>query len=131
MLAMVNIFSDNIDELAEFYGSLFALEELSEGRTAIFRGFRAGGCYLGFNDRKAYELLGLEDGLGAQGTRVLLTFEVSHRSAVQSVAERAIEKGGVLLKAPFETRYGWYQAVVKDPQGNAFRVNKAGADTAV
>jgi predicted enzyme related to lactoylglutathione lyase len=66
----------------------------------------------------------------AQGTRVLLTFEVSDRTAVQSVTERAIEKGGVLLKAPFETRYGWYQAVLKDPQGNAFRVNKAAADTA-
>jgi hypothetical protein len=36
------------------------------------------------------------------------------------VAEAA---GARLLKAPYETYYHWYQAVLLDPEGNVFRIN--------
>jgi len=35
----------------------------------------------------------------------------------------AVAKGATLRKAPFTTYYGWYQSVLLDPEGNAFRIN--------
>jgi predicted enzyme related to lactoylglutathione lyase len=121
LLHMINIFSKDIDRLAEFYCALFDLAEMSESRTPIFRGYHTGGCLLAFNDRKAFEILGVADGLETEGVRTLLTFELKDRAAVDRVVEQGIASGATLLKPAFESSYGWYQAVLRDPQGNVFR----------
>jgi hypothetical protein len=30
------------------------------------------------------------------------------------------------VKEPFKTYYGWFQSVLRDPDGNAFRINFRG-----
>jgi catechol 2,3-dioxygenase-like lactoylglutathione lyase family enzyme len=58
-LAYTNIFTADIDRLADFYGELFGLQEIMESRSPLFRGFTAGGSSIGFSAPGAYELLGL------------------------------------------------------------------------
>ena len=121
MLAMVNLFSGDIEQLGDFYGGVLGLEEMTALRSPIFRAFEGGGCMLGINDRKAFDLLSLEDGLGGQGVRTMLTFQVASREAVDEAVKRTIEAGGRLAHAPYDAGYGWF-AVLLDPQGNALRV---------
>ena len=47
-----------------------------------------------------------------------LTFETRHL-----LTDAAVKMGATLVKAPFTTYYGWYQSVLLDPEGNAFRIN--------
>jgi predicted enzyme related to lactoylglutathione lyase len=122
-LAYINLFSDDIDQLAAFYSGLFELTEIEASRSPYFRGFRAGGCSLGFSTRSAYPILGLQDGLNTAGIKSMLTFDVSSRDEVTRMTEKAITAGATLIKAPYETYFGWFQSVLADPQGNAFRVN--------
>jgi len=35
----------------------------------------------------------------------------------------AVAMGARLIKAPYETYYHWYQAVLLDPEDNVFRIN--------
>lgn len=122
-LAYINLFSDDIDQLAAFYSGLFGLTEIEASRSPYFRGFQAGGCSLGFSTRSAYPILGLRDGLDTVGIKSMLTFDVSSRDEVTSMTAKAVAAGATLIKGPYETYYGWFQSVLSDPQGNAFRVN--------
>lgn len=125
MLSYINIFSDDIDQLADFYSGLFGLTEIEASRTPLFRGFTSGSCSIGFSARGAFDLLGLTDGLETAGIKSMITFEVADRETVSRVTDKAVAGGAALVKAPFETYYGWFQSVLLDPQGNAFRVNKS------
>lgn len=124
-LAYTNIFTENVDRLAEFYSSLFDLAENNESRTPIFRGFVTKGSSIGFNAFEAYELLGLTP-LKDLGDRVFQTFDVDSDEAVRQLTARVLELGGTVVKTPFKTYYGWYQSVLRDPDGNAFRINYRG-----
>lgn len=124
-LAYTNIFTDDIDRLAEFYSALFGLEEIVESRSPIFRGFLTDGSSLGFSGSGAYDLLGL----GPQvepGDRVLQTFDVEEEQQVHDLVEKAKALGATIVKEPFATYYGWFQSVLRDPDGNAFRINFRG-----
>ena len=125
-LSYTNIFTADIDRLAEFYSRLFDLQEIVESRSPIFRGFTTGGSSIGFSGPSAYDLLGLAPQEGV-GDRVLQTFDVSGEGEVRALTGRAGELGATLVKEPFKTYYGWYQSVLRDPDGNAFRINFQGS----
>lgn len=124
-LSYTNIFTDDIDRLADFYSELFSLDEIEESRSPIFRGFVAGGTSLGFSGPGAYPLLGL-NAQTVPGDRVLQTFDVESQDEVRALTEKALELGATSIKEPFATYYGWFQSVLRDPDGNAFRINFRG-----
>jgi len=125
-LAYTNIFTADIDRLAEFYSALFGFKEIVESRSPIFRGFTTGSASLGFSGTGAFDLLGLAPQEGP-GDRVMQTFNVENKEEVDAYSAKAVELGASIVKEPFETYYGWYQSVLRDPDGNCFRVNFPGA----
>lgn len=127
-ISFVNIISSDIDRLGHFYSSLLGLEEIVESRTDLFRGYRAGDASLGISAEGAYELLNLARQDGA-GERNLLTFNIDTAKELRALTDKAQELGGTLVKAPFETYYGWFQSVLRDPEGNAFRLSYSGRET--
>jgi predicted enzyme related to lactoylglutathione lyase len=126
-LGYLNIFARDIQKMADFYGELFQLEEIRESRSPIFRGLRTGKANLGFNAQDAYALLNLESAANDTGVKAFATFDVGAPAEVDRLTSIAVAKGAVLRKAPFKTYYGWYQSVLLDPEGNAFRINFASA----
>lgn len=124
-LAYTNIFTADIDRLAGFYGTLFDLTEIAESRSPIFRGFTTGCSSIGFSAPDAYGLLGLEPQT-TSGDRVLQTFDVGSENEVRDFTTKAMDLGAMIVKEPFATYYGWFQAVLRDPDGNAFRINFRG-----
>jgi predicted enzyme related to lactoylglutathione lyase len=122
-LGYLNIFADDIAKLASFYADVFGLEELVVSRTPIFRGLKTKKANIGFNAHEAYKLLNLQKSTDGSGIKSFMTFDVDSVEEVDRLTPIAVEKGATLLKAPFETYYGWYQSVLLDPEGNAFRIN--------
>jgi predicted enzyme related to lactoylglutathione lyase len=122
-LGYVNIFARDIARMANFYADLFRLEEIRESRTPIFRGLKTGKANLGFNAHDAYTLLNLQDFAASAGVKSFATFGVTDPAEVDRLTPIAVANGATLQKAPFTTYYGWYQSVLLDPEGNAFRIN--------
>jgi predicted enzyme related to lactoylglutathione lyase len=122
-LGYLNIFANDIAKLAGFYADVFGLEELVASRSPIFRGLKTGKANIGFNSHDAYELLNLQKPTDRTGSKSFMTFDVNSVEEVDRLTPIAVEKGATLLKAPFTTYYGWYQSVLLDPEGNAFRIN--------
>ena len=122
-LGYLNIFADNVVKLAGFYADVFGFEEILASRTPIFRGLKTDKANIGFNADEAYELLNLKKSNDRSGNRSFVTFDVDSVEEVDRLTPIAVEKGATLLKAPFTTYYGWYQSVLLDPEGNAFRIN--------
>ena len=122
-LGYLNIFAHDIQKLANFYADLFQFQEIRESRSPIFRGLRTGKANIGFNAHDAYALLNLQKVAGGSGVKSFATFDVETAAEVDRLTPVAVAKGAVLQKAPFTTYYGWYQSVLLDPEGNAFRIN--------
>jgi predicted enzyme related to lactoylglutathione lyase len=122
-LGYLNLFAHDIQKMSSFYTDLFELEEIRESRSPIFRGLRTGKANLGFNAHDAYTLLNLQNAAGGAGIKSFATFNVDEAVEVDRLTPIAVAKGAVLRKAPFTTYYGWYQSVLLDPEGNAFRIN--------
>ena len=110
-------------KLASFYVDVFGLEEILASRSPIFRGLKTKKANIGFNAYDAYELLNLQKWTDGAGIKAFTTFTVDSVEEVDRLTTIAVEKGAILLKAPFTTYYGWYQSVLLDPEGNAFRIN--------
>ncbi len=121
-LACVNVFVHDLDGIVSFYAGLFGLEERSEQRSPIYRALDAGGTDIGFNAIAAYTLLDL-DPARTDGTSFMLTFDVGARSEVERLAGLAQARGATLVKPAYDTAYGARQAVLRDPEGNVFRIN--------
>jgi predicted enzyme related to lactoylglutathione lyase len=122
-LGYLNLFAHDIQKMSSFYADLFELEEIRESRSPIFRGLRTGKANLGFNAHDAYTLLNLQNAADGSGIKSFATFNVDEAVEVDRLTPVAVAKGAVLRKAPFTTYYGWYQSVLLDPEGNAFRIN--------
>ena len=123
-LASVSILAQDIDAVARFYQDVFGFEEIAAYRTPVFRALAATPVLLGIHGPEAYELLGLVGCQDRGGVTSMVNFDVDGRDEVVSLAERVVTKGGRLIKAPFDTYYGAFQAVLADPEGNVFRVNR-------
>jgi catechol 2,3-dioxygenase-like lactoylglutathione lyase family enzyme len=122
-LSYVNVFAADIVALSGFYQGVFGFAEIEEIRSPIFRGLDTGKSSLGFNAHDAYELLQLAHLKDAKGIKFLLNFDVASKQEVDRLVPIAQGHGATLVKAPYETYYHWYQAVLLDPEGNVFRIN--------
>jgi predicted lactoylglutathione lyase len=123
-LSYVNVFARDIVALSSFYSEVFGFPEIEKIRSPIFRGLDTGKSCLGFNAPDAYELLKLSAHADARGVKFLLNIDVDSNDDVDRMVPIAVAKGATLVKAPYVTYYNWYQAVLLDPEGNVFRINK-------
>jgi predicted enzyme related to lactoylglutathione lyase len=119
---LVNVLSVDIDRQLAFYATLFGFAEIERSRSPIYRALDTGGSELGFNAPAARELLSLPPAAAAPAVDVFATFMLEAPEAVDSAAARAAEIGGRVVKPPFRTYYGQWQAVLADPEGHVFRV---------
>jgi predicted enzyme related to lactoylglutathione lyase len=121
-LFYVNVLARDMIALADFYQKLFDLEEITASRSEYFIGFETGGCCVGISSTGAYDLLSLTKP-DTQTDTILMSFGAPNPEDVDTRCDLAVKLGGAIVKSPFETYYGWYQAVVRDPEGNPFRIN--------
>ena len=129
LAADVNLFCRDPEALMGFYRDLLGLPERTEARSPIYRALRLGAAELGFNKRDAYALLNLADrepAEGERGIRAYATFAVAAEADVDALAAHIPSLGGRVVKAPYRTYYGAWQAVATDPEGNVFRLNCRG-----
>ena len=124
-LAYANIFARDPSALALFYQRVFGFAEITANRSPIFVCLDAGGVELGFNGEKAYGLMGLGERkpVSVAALRTFLTIEVSTPDAIDKAVTAALEHGGRLVRAAYDTYYNARQAVMEDPEGNVFRIN--------
>lgn len=122
-LSYVNVFAKDIVALSQFYMDLFGFTEIEAARSPVFRAVDAGGSAIGFNGLAAYELLNLSAYANVAGIKFVLTIDVDAPGDVDRIAPLAISNGATLIKEPYKTYYGAYQAVLLDPEGNVFRIN--------
>lgn len=123
-LSYVNVFAKDIEALSGFYRDLFGFREIPEIHSPIFRGLVTGRSCIGFNALDAYELLKLEDHADTKGCKFLLNIDVDSKEEVDRFVPDAVAAGATLVKEPYTTYYNWYQAVLLDPEGNVFRINR-------
>lgn len=126
-LSFVSVICKDMIGQSSFYRDLFDLTEASELASDCFRALRLGGTILGFHSDAAVALLDLseETQLGNVSS-AFWTFEVASSDSVGRLTEQAVTLGAVLIKAPYDTYYGARQSVLRDPEGNVFRINRSG-----
>ncbi len=124
-LAYVNLFARDHAALARFYQTVFGFAEIASHRSPIYACLEAGGMEMGFNADSSYALLGLSDRKpdGRAPMRTYVTIEVGTPESVDEAVAAAVQNGGRLVKAPYDTYYNARQAVLEDPEGNVFRIN--------
>lgn len=122
LLMQVSLFSADFVALSGFYRDVFELPEVEHLRSDIFRGHMAGEVMIGFSALAAYEMLGLEERGPGEHDQTALTFSCESKAAVDACLEKALARGGTIVKEPFMTYYDWYMAVLRDPDGNAVRL---------
>jgi predicted enzyme related to lactoylglutathione lyase len=123
MKLLVNILCSDIDRQMAFYQGLFGFAEITASRSPIYRALDTGASELGFNAPAARGLLALPEAPAQPTPGVFATFLVPTPAAVDEAAMRVGGLGGRLLKAPFQTYYGQWQAVLADTEGHPFRVS--------
>ena len=122
-LSYVNVFARDIVALSGFYQRVFGFAEIEAIRSPIFRGLDTGRSSIGFNAHEAYALLGLADEADVRGVKFLLNIDVATPAEVDALVPRALAAGATLVKPAYRTYYDWYQAVLRDGEGNVFRIN--------
>lgn len=125
-----NLFTPDPQALLDFYQALLGLPESVASRSPIYRALETADFQLGFNAHPAYELLGLPERAPAPGSvppvSAYCTFMLDTAEAVSHGAERVTALGGRLIKPPYATYYGQWQAVLADPHHNVFRLSAIG-----
>jgi len=129
-LTYASLIAHDIEALADFYQGLFDLEEVAASRSEKYREFLTGGSKLGIVHFGGYAMLDLPVRDPAAPVSQILTFDVGTTEAVDAGLAKAAASGAKLVKAPFETFYGQYLAVLLDPEGNAFRISAPAAQAA-
>lgn len=124
---MFNIFCRDVERQMRFYQAIIGWRDVPEWSSPIYRVLERNGVQIGFNDLKAYELLGLAHRKPALGQAFdvtsMLTFIVDDRDVVDQMAKRISSLGGEVVQGPFPTYYGHWQLVFADPEGNVARVS--------
>jgi len=122
-----NLFCRDIEAQLCFYGQLLGLDEAQHLRSPIYRGFDMPGFQFGFHAPAAYRLLQLDerapDPSGAWPVTGYPTFMLDTPEAVNDGADRVVRLCGRVIKAPYATYYGQWQAVLDDPEGHVFRLS--------
>lgn len=122
-----NLFCRDIEAQLRFYSQLLGVGEALHLRSPIYRGIEMPGFQFGFHAPAAYRLLQLEDRVpdpaSHQAVTGYPTFMLDNPDTVTNGAGRASELGGRVIKAPYATYYGQWQAVLGDPEGHVFRLS--------
>jgi catechol 2,3-dioxygenase-like lactoylglutathione lyase family enzyme len=129
MRLVVNLFCRDIERQLAFYRAVLGLSEIVASRSPIFRALGDDTVELGLNAHAAYTLLGLEGRAATSHDTAPVTayptFMVDAPSAVDAACARAVTHAGRILKGPYPTYYGQWQAVLEDPEGHVFRLASA------
>lgn len=121
-----NFFCRDIEAQLAFYRAVLDLPEATYTRSASYRSLHTPEFQFGFHAAPAHELLGLAGRRpGRAPPRSLAgypSFLLETPDDVNAIAARAASLGGRVLRGPFATDYGQWQAVIADPEGHVFRV---------
>jgi catechol 2,3-dioxygenase-like lactoylglutathione lyase family enzyme len=124
-----NFFCQDIDAQLAFYTQLLDLPEAGHAHSPIYRAVETPHFQFGFHAHAAYELLMIGDRIPAVGTRGCVsgypTFMLDSPEAVSEGVQRAAELGAKVIKDPYPTYYGEWQAVLADPEDHVFRLSCA------
>lgn len=99
-------------------------------RSPIYRCTQATSFELGFHAAPAYALLGVADRapapLQTSPVTSYATFTPGSCAEVDALSRPAAALGGRIIKSPYPTCYGLWQAVLADPENNMFRLSFKG-----
>ncbi|KPL69241.1 hypothetical protein SZ64_14700 [Erythrobacter sp. SG61-1L] len=123
-MTYTTFFTRDVNRMADFYVAI-GLEEIESSRSEFYREVSAGGAKIGFAGQAAYTNLNIPDDANPTGLRNILTLDVGTPDNVGPTVDKAVAAGGELVKPGFETTFGQFLAVVKDPEGNAVRLAAA------
>lgn len=130
-----NLFCRDIDAQLAWYQALLHLPEAVQARSPIYRAVEDEHFQFGFNALPAYALLNLSTlaPTAGQATAVTAyaTFMLPDTEAVEQAAHQAVALGGRVIKPPYPSYYGQWQAVLADPEGHVFRVAAVGLPAGV
>lgn len=129
MTLWFNLLCRDVEAQMAFYARLLGWPEAVHNRSPIYRALENNGVQFGFNAAPAYALLGLADRTPDAATMppvtAYATFMLDSPDAVDAAVREAAAAGGRVLKAPYATYYGQWQAVLSDPEQHVFRVSTA------
>ncbi len=130
MKLFVNLFCCDIEAQLAFYRSLLGLPEAAHARSPIYRALETPQFQFGFHAPAAYGLLQLADRApppdAPPPATAYATFMLASHEAVGAATARVRELGGRVVKGPYATYYGQWQAVLCDPEGHVFRLSADG-----
>ena len=124
-----NLLCHDIDAQLRFYEALLGWPEAVQSRSAIYRALALDGVQFGFNAQAAYELLRIEDRRpsdrpgSALPTTAYATFMLDSAADVDVLTAKVEGLGGSVIKPPYATYYGQWQAVLGDPERHVFRLS--------
>ncbi len=125
-----SLFCRDMQAQLAYYTALLGLPEATASRSPIYRCIQADGFELGFHAAPAYALLGVADrapaGLQTSPVTAYATFMLDSCAQVDALSLKAAPLGGRVIKTPYPTYYGQWQAVITDPENNMFRLSFAG-----
>lgn len=135
MKLFVNLFCRDIAAQLAYYQALLGLPEDVHAHSPIYRAIAGEHFQFGFHAPAAYPVLALDDRRPAPGAlppvTAYATFMLGTPAEVDAAAARAAALGGRLLKGPYATYYGQWQAVLADPEGHVFRLSTTGLPAGV
>ncbi|PZU57625.1 MAG: glyoxalase [Sphingobium sp.] len=121
-LGTVTFFARDVDALAGFYTAALGLSPTVDDPPR-YREVGAGGANIGFAAQAAYQTLCLEDEANPTGLRNILTFALPDANGMTDAVLRAVGCGAAVVRSPYSTHFGSMMAVLRDPEGNVFRLN--------
>ena len=125
-----SLFCNDIEAQLAFYLALLRMPEAAAQRSPIYRCIQASSFEFGFHAAPAYALLGVADRMPPRGqispVTSYATFMLGSCAEVDELTEKATTLGGRIIKAPYPTYYGQWQAVLADPENNVFRFSFLG-----
>jgi predicted enzyme related to lactoylglutathione lyase len=134
MTLWFNLLCRDVEAQLDFYARLLRWPEAVRSRSPIYRALEHDGVQFGFNALPAYALLGLDDrrpdasaspATSPPPVTAYATFMLATPAEVDAAAREAERLGGRIVKAPYPTYYGQWQAVLSDPERHVFRVAAA------
>jgi predicted enzyme related to lactoylglutathione lyase len=122
-----NLLCRDIEAQLRFYQALLGLPEAEASRSPIYRALETADFQFGFNAHAAYALLNLADRQppdnAVNPVVAYATLMLDTPDALNTAVAQVPALGGRVLKAPYATYYGQWQAVLCDPEGNVFRLS--------
>lgn len=130
MKLFYSLFCKDIEQQLAYYLALLAMPEAVSHRSPIYRCIQATTFEFGFHAAPAYALLGVADRaptpLQTSPVTAYATFMLGSCAEVDALTRQGTALGGRIIKAPYATYYGQWQAVLADPENNMFRLSFQG-----